>query len=174
MSTPPPPLRVWLHPACLWGIGGVLALLVHAILHLTPIAWEVVSLDLGPGKVAFCMLWVVFMAYTEGYRGFQKSFSPRVISRALTLPSASLLAQLLAPLYCMTFFHSTRRRVIASWVLWFFIVGFIIGIRLLPHEWRAILDVGVVVGLGWGFLSIVGHALQVLRGRALLCDPELP
>jgi len=174
MSTPPPPLRVWLHPACLWGIGGVLALLVHAILHLTPIASQVVSLELGPGKMVFCALWVVFMAYTEGYRGFQKSFSPRVVSRALTLPSASRLSQLLAPLYCMTFFHSTRRRVVASWILWFCIIGFIIGIRLLPHEWRVILDVGVVVGLGWGSLSIIGHAVQVLRGRSSLCDPELP
>ena len=152
----------------------MLALLVDAIMRLAPIAAQIVSLELGPGRIAFCVFWVAFMAYAEGYRGFQKNFSPRVVSRALTLPSASLPSQWLAPLYCMTFFHSTRRRLVVSWVLWICIVGFIIGIRLLPHEWRVMLDGGVVVGLAWGALSIVVHALQVLRGRASLCDPELP
>ncbi len=163
-----------LHPAVLWGIGGVIWLLVHALQRLVPIAIQITELELGPGRWSVCVLWLIFMAYSEGYRGFQKSFSPRVVSRALTLPGSSLLFQGLAPLYCMGFFHATRRRLIVAWVLWISIIIFILLFQALPFEWRVILDVGVVVGLGWGVLSLVAHTIVIGAGRASLCDPDLP
>jgi hypothetical protein len=163
-----------LHPAVLWGIGGVVWLLVHALQRLVPIAMQITEIELGPVRGSVCVLWLFFMAYTEGYRGFQTSFSPRVVSRALTLPGSSFVFQCLAPLYCMSFFHATRRRLIVAWVLSTSIILFIALFRLLPFEWRVILDVGVVVGLGWGVLSLVGHAIKVGAGRVSPCDPELP
>ena len=34
-------------------------------------------------------LWTGFMGYTEGYKAFQKKFSPMVVTRALTLRTAT-------------------------------------------------------------------------------------
>ena len=174
MPTAPRTFKSMLHPAVFWGIGGVVWLLVHALQRLVPIAVQITEVELGPVRWSVCVLWIIFMAYTEGYRGFQKNFSPRVVSRALTLPGSSFVFQFLAPLYCMSFFHATRRRIIVAWVLSISIILFILLFRLLPFEWRVILDIGVVVGLGWGILSIVAHTIQIGLGRATPCDPELP
>ena len=161
--------------AAVWGVVGVMALLSTAIIRLGPIAWEAMQAPLSTVQIAFLIGWVVFMAYSEGYRGFQKAFSPRVISRAAWLrhnPSFSRL--LLAPAFCMGFFHATRKRLMVSWIITMMVILFIVGAKQLPTPWRGLVDAGVVVGLTWGIIAIVAWGLAHLRGRPLPTPPDVP
>ena len=45
---------------------------------------------------------------------------------------------------------------------------------LLPFPWRGLIDAGVVVGLGWGALSVVWFGGQALRGNPPDYDLSLP
>ncbi len=103
------------------------------------------------------------MAYAEGYKGFHLAFAPRVVARARYLaqhPKAHHL--LLAPLFCMCFFYTTRRRQLISIGLTCMVLGFVFIARELPQPWRGILDAGVVVGLGLGIISIVYFLISAL------------
>lgn len=164
-----------LSAAAWWGIGGTVALLLDAIIRLAPVAAAPLvdgSVTLG-GGVAYAVA-IVFMAYTEGYRGFQQRFSPRVVARALTLRDAPWWCALLAPLFCMGLIRATRRRLIATWALIAGIVGMIIMIRWLPPMWRGAIDAGVVVGLSWGTISILVETGRALAGQPPTIDPDLP
>lgn len=160
----------------LWSVGGVLALLVQAITRLLPRALEPIfdgSLDLVAG-LAY-LFSIVFMAYTEGYRGFQQQFSPRVVARALDLaarPQPLLIA--LGPVYAMGLIHATRRRLIGSWVLLLGIIGLIILVSRLDQPWRGAVDAGVVVGLTWGALATLMILLRAYSGNPPDVDPDLP
>lgn len=159
----------------LWGVGGIVALLIQALLRLSPRAAEAFSMELGPAHWLLLAIWIPFMAYAEGYRGFQQRFSPRAVKRAWHLarhPSPGLVV--VAPLFAMGLVHSTRRRKIASWALLLGIVGLILMIRLLAQPWRGLIDAGVVVGLSWGMGSLLWYAGQALMGREPEVDPELP
>lgn len=149
----------------LWGVGGVIAVLLQAVSRLLPRALEALP-TLGALEWAVVGLWVAFMAYVEGWRGFHLRFAPRVAARALHLgrhPDAVAVA--LAPAYCMSLFHSTRRQLIVSWALLLGIVALVVLVRQLPQPWRGIVDAGVVVGLGIGTASLLWHGAQGLRGR---------
>jgi uncharacterized membrane protein HdeD (DUF308 family) len=78
----------------------------------------------------------------------------------------------LAPLFCMGFFHGSRARLARSWLLTLGIVALVLGIRAMPQPWRGLIDAGVVVGLSWGSVSILVHAVRASRGQ--LVDPQLP
>jgi len=116
------------------------------------------------------------MGYSEGYRGFQLGFSPRIAARALWLSrNPSLLRGLLAPAFCMGFFGATKRRTLTSWCVLAGIVGIVSLVRLLPQPWRGIVDFGVVVGLTWGLLAMLVFAWQAVSRRdRFAVDPELP
>ena len=69
-----------------WGTAGVSTLLGQAIYRLTPQALHpLVHGNLTSFQVALYIGWVLFAAYTEGYRAFQGRFSPRVVARAVYL-----------------------------------------------------------------------------------------
>lgn len=155
-----------------WGIVGVIALLGHAIWRLTPKALETFTFELTVVQWVVLGVVVLFMAYSEGYKGFQKAFSPRVASRALHVGQRSVVAQVLSPIFCMALFDATKKRLIVSWVLVTMIVLLIISVSFLSDPWRGIVDVGVVVGLGWGLLATLAHFFRALGG-APLKDPEL-
>ncbi|RMG17993.1 MAG: hypothetical protein D6729_07750 [Deltaproteobacteria bacterium] len=103
--------------ALAWGVGGVALLLLQAVIRLTPRAVEpLVDGSAGPVHLGLYLLSVLFNGYAEGYRAFQKQFSPRVVVRAFWLaehPRPVLL--LVAPLFCMGHLHATRRRLILAW-----------------------------------------------------------
>jgi hypothetical protein len=160
----------------LWAIGGVLGLLLQAIVRLLPRALEPLrdgSLD-APAALAYLGA-IGFMAYGEGYRGFQQRFSPRAVVRALHLGAypRPLLA-VAAPLVAMGLIHATRRRLIGSWLLLLGIVGLIVMVSQLAQPWRGAIDAGVVVGLSWGGLATAWMLVQALRGHPPEVDPELP
>ncbi len=160
----------------LWSVGGVLALLVQAIVRLLPRALEPIqdgSLGLAGALAYFAA--IVAMAYAEGYRGFQKQFSPRVVARALALaedPKPLLI--LLGPIYAMGLIHATRRRLIGAWVLLLGIIGLIMLVSLLDQPWRGAVDAGVVVGLSWGVLATLAILIRAYSGTPPDVDPDLP
>ena len=176
MSTQPPPSPILGALLAGWGVFGVLALLAKALIGLTPIAVEALtSGDLAWWHWLIAALWVAFMAYSEGYKGFQKRFSPFVAARALELRDRpSWLRGLLAPAFCMGLFQATRRRLMLSWGILIAVTLLVVVVRLLDQPWRGIVDAGVVVGLGWGAASLLASVAKgALTGQAS-ADPELP
>lgn len=158
-----------------WGLGGVLLLLGQAIARLAPLAVEGLSTPLAGWQWGITFVWVVGMAWSEGYKGFQRAFSPRVVGRAFHLArNPRPLHVLLAPLYCMGLVHATRRRAIASWILLATMATLVVLVRQLPQPWRGIVDAGVVVGLVWGVVAIGGFFVRALRGRPPAVPLELP
>ena len=160
----------------LWGIGGVLGLLLFAIYRLTPIALELWSLPLSMLQAAVLIFSIVYMIYAEGYRGFHCAFAPRVVLRANYLRRHPRpLHIILAPLFCMGYLHATRRRKLASYALTAMIITFVIIAHQLPQPWRGIVDAGVVSGLIFGIASII-HYLHLLpqNPHSIPGTPEVP
>lgn len=158
-----------------WGVGGVLLLLGQALWRLVPIALEPVHSGMTRSQWGLFVGWMALNGYAEGYRGFQLRFAPRVVVRALHLAdNPRPLHVVFAPLFCMSFFHATRRGRYLAWGVSLGVAAAVILIRFVPQPWRGILDAGVVSGLGWGAISLVLLAAKALRGRVPEFDPELP
>ncbi len=158
-----------------WGIAGVVALLASAVYRLGALAIEAFSHPFLWYHWASLVLVVAFMAYSEGLMGFQRRFSPRVAARARYLRAHPRLhLVVLAPLFCMGFFHATRRRRITSFALTAGIVALVLSVRLLPQPWRGIVDTGVVVGLAWGLVSLIAFSARALGAADYAPSPEVP
>lgn len=158
-----------------WGIGGVVALLAKAIVRLVPLVLELLQMSLTIVPLVILAVWIGGMAYAEGYRGFHRQFSPRVVARALHLSAHPRpLHVALAPLYCMGLIHATRRRLITSWAVTLGVVVLVVGVRYLPQPWRGIVDAGVIAGLAIGTASIVYFTLRAIRGEPLPVAPDVP
>ncbi|AUX44891.1 hypothetical protein SOCE26_063610 [Sorangium cellulosum] len=160
----------------LWGVLGVVIVLVEAIYRLGATAAGILaSQPLTTGQLVLLAVWTVVIAYFEGYRGFQQHFSPRVVARALYLAEHRRpLHVALAPLYCMALFHTTRRRLIATWALIAGIVALIVLVRQMSPPYRAIVDAGVAFALAWGTLSILVFLARALAHRPPGVSPEVP
>lgn len=159
-----------------WGIAGVILLLATAILRLTPRVLELQQVQLSAWHWLLLVGFALFMLYSEGWKGFHLNFAPRVVARAAGLrrDAAPWLA-LLAPLVCMGYLHATRRRQLVAFTLTTAIVLLVLLVRLLPQPWRGIIDAGVVLGLGFGTLSIVWHWLRLeLQGIVPAIAADLP
>ena len=119
---------------------------------------------------------VVFMAYTEGYKGFHHGFAPRVVIRANYLKdNPHIIHIILAPLFCMGYIHATRKRKVISIGLTLMIICFILVAPMLPQPWRGIIDAGVVVGLSIGIISIIYFIfLGILHPQAIEVSAEVP
>lgn len=158
-----------------WGIVGVVALLAQALVRLAPLAWDAVVGGLSAFQWAILCAWVAISAHAEGYRGFHRRFSPRVVARALHLSARPRLGLVLvAPIYCMSLVHASRRGLIVARVLVVAIVLLVVSVRMLDAPWRGIVDAGVVVGLGLGTLSLLGFVAAAIGGRPPAIDPDLP
>jgi hypothetical protein len=160
----------------LWGVLGVLAIIGQAIFRLTPLALHPLRHgNLAGWQYAVIGVWTVVSLYSEGYKGFQKAFAPRVVARALHLarhPRPLFVA--LAPLYCMSFFHATRRRLIFQYVFITVLVGVILIVQALDQPWRGIVDCGVVAGLIYGCASIVWYLIRGLSGHPMPVSADVP
>ncbi len=164
-----------------WGIGGVLLLLSFAIFRLAPIAFELGTMTLTQLQWLVLVFSVIYMGYAEGYKGFHRGFSPRVVQRANYLRDSHLKDYpqwwhvALAPAFCMGYIYATRRRQILSIGLTLVVMGFVVIARQLPQPWRGILDAGVVTGLSLGILSILYFLVNSLREPAFITvSPEVP
>jgi hypothetical protein len=159
-----------------WGIAGVVLVLASAILRLAPRVFELAAFALSPLQCVLLVGFVLFMLYSEGWKGFHLNFAPRVVARAAGLRRAPQpLLVLLAPLVCMGYLHATRKRQLVSIILTSAIIALVLLVRLLPQPWRGIVDAGVVLGLGFGTLSIVWHWLRLeLQGVTPGIAADLP
>ena len=158
-----------------WGLAGVALLLGSAIFRLTPLAIDAFAYDWSWYHWLSFALMIFFMAYAEGYRAFQQGFSPRVAARARYLrdhPNA--LHALLAPLFCMAYFHALKRRQIVSISVTAGIIVLVILVRLLPQPWRGIIDGSVVVGLAWGLVSLIVFGFQAFTQEQFNYSSEVP
>ncbi len=159
-----------------WGVGGVLGILSNAVLRLWPLAAEPVrSGAMTPVLWVVAIAWILFMGYTEGYRGFHRAFAPRVIVRARWLsenPRGYLVV--LAPLFCMGLIHATKVRKIVSWSILIGVICLVLIVRSLDQPWRGIIDSGVVIGLGIGAVSILIHLVRSFLGQTPEIPPDVP
>eukprot|EP00929_Paragymnodinium_shiwhaense_P040476 TRINITY_DN21130_c0_g1_i1.p1 TRINITY_DN21130_c0_g1~~TRINITY_DN21130_c0_g1_i1.p1 ORF type:complete len:410 (-),score=54.10 TRINITY_DN21130_c0_g1_i1:170-1333(-) len=81
----------------------------------------------------------------------------------------------LAPMFCIGYFHGTKKRVISSWAVTTTIFLVVIGVRKLANPYRAIIDAGVVVGLSWGAIAVLAIFIKSrLDGKPPAFDPSLP
>jgi hypothetical protein len=158
-----------------WGLLGVCGLLTGSVARLSLVVADAFRVGLSPVAWIVLVAWVAFMGWSEGYRGFQRAFSPRVVARALHLAEhPTPLWVVLAPLYCMGLVHASRVRLVVAWVGVAGIVAIVIVVRTFSQPWRGIVDAGVVVGLGWGLVSILAFAVAAALGRPPRVDPGLP
>lgn len=162
--------------AAFWGVAGFLLILVQAIYRLGLLALEPIEQgQMHTWTWGLYALSIGFNGYAEGYRGFQLAAAPRIVARAMHLARHPRpLHVALAPLFCAGLFHATRRRLIATWILYLGIVAIVIVVRQLDQPWRGIIDVGVVIGLTWGAISILIYYVRALAGRPPQVSPEVP
>jgi hypothetical protein len=141
--------------AASWGVIGVVLLVGSATYRLSFPALQTFSHPLHWYHWGALAANAVFMTYSEGYRGFHRGFSPRVAVRARYLRNhPNLLRVFLAPLFCMGYFHAVPRRKIAAYSFAAGILVLVVTVRSLPQPWRGIIDVGVVLGLVLGLVSL--------------------
>jgi hypothetical protein len=164
-----------------WGLFGVIGLIGSAVWRLTPRVVELADSSPGPLHWVILAIFTPYMAYAEGYKGFHLNFAPRVVARALYLRemqtgslSQRLLLTLLAPAFCMGYFHATRRRMLVSWVVSSAIVALVIAVSRTPQPWRGIVDAGVVTGLALGIVSLLWHWQRTWRGIKPAVPLDLP
>ena len=168
------PLQNMKNIIAVWGVGGCVLLLSWAIFRLTPITLEAFSFDLHWHHWTALMLNLLFMAYYEGYRGFQKAYSPRIAARSKYVrDTGSLIEKILAPIFCMGYFHAAKRRLIATYGLTLGIIALLVVFQQIPQPWRGIFDAGVLFGLSWGVVSIIAYAYIALTAPSFEYSPEL-
>mmetsp|Transcript_107030 Transcript_107030/g.269186 ORF Transcript_107030/g.269186 Transcript_107030/m.269186 type:complete len:192 (+) Transcript_107030:135-710(+) len=163
--------------ASVWAILGVVLFLGNGVRRVLPVALQPFSQGLGPFGWFSYVLTAALFAYAEGYRGFQRRFSPLVVRRALLLADGQqpTLRQVFAPAFAMAFFHAKTKRKIASYSLVTGIFALAALVKRLPYPYRSILDAGVCIGLSWGMGATAAIYLQAVRtGRVPDADPCMP
>ncbi|CBL45603.1 Hypothetical protein HDN1F_20200 [gamma proteobacterium HdN1] len=162
--------------AALWGVLGVSALLGSAIYRLYPHVLELADTELHWYHWAALVVNIVVMGYSEGYRGFQKGFSPRVAARArhLNNNASRLRHKLLSPLFVIGYIHAPARRRISAIAITSIVVVLVVLVRYLEQPWRGIVDAGVCAGLIWGLASVLWMSYQALTSERFDANPDLP
>ena len=163
------------HLTATWAVVGFSLLLLQALYRLSPMVQNMLKEPLQWWHWLLIVLWMAFMGYSEGYKGFQKAFSPRFAARARWLKyyPGGFLRTLFAPFFCMGFFGATKKRKIVAWVLNAGIILIIVVIRQLYQPWRGIIDTGVLLGLSWGLLSVLYFSFQALIQDKVGVSPEV-
>ena len=158
-----------------WGVAGVVTILVTAVIRLAPIGFEPLAGEVTWAVGATYAASVIFFAYTEGYRAFHLHFSPRVAARAHHLAeSPTPLRLVAAPLFCMGYFGATRRRLISSWAVTLGVIGIIVAVKFVPQPWRGAIDLGVCVALLWGAAVIPYYFLRGVLTREFPVPADVP
>ena len=148
----------------IWAVIGVAGILVWAIVRLTAIALGALEQPLAWYHWAAMGAFVPFMAWSEGLRGFQRRFSPRVAERAMLIRAAPTAARVIfAPLFAAGFFGGSRRERIGACLGTAAIITLVVLVHRLEQPWRGILDAGVVTGLTWGVVATLALSARAWR-----------
>lgn len=166
-KVPPHGVRLF---GALWGIGGVAAVLIFAVVSMGHHTVEAVAAGLVLVEWLALLGNSAFMAWMVGYRSLQQRFSPRIAARALHLYLAPSIGRLLlAPLFCTGYFGATPRLRRMVWIGSALILGAVLLGSRIPQPWRGILDAGVLVALSWGTVTLLTAARITFReGRGLV------
>lgn len=159
-----------------WGLLGIFILVGRALWRLSVIAMDgILNHPLAYWQWALLIAWIVINAYSEGYKGFQKKFSPRTVARAWYLAdNPTPLRVILGPFFTMGFFDANRKTKITAYIVVLLVTLLVMIVSGLPQPWRGIIDAGVVAGLGWGLISIlIIFAKSCVSGYVDL-DPCMP
>jgi hypothetical protein len=161
--------------AALWGILGITYSLGKAIhgmrTHVEKAFSEPFTLLHWAALIGFCF----FMLYFEGYKGFQKKYSPRTAARARYLrDNPNILHSLLAPLFCMGYFFANRKTKLKAYILTIGIALLVMSMNKCPQPWRGIIDLGVMLGLSWGLVAFWIFSYQALTQKDYPHSPETP
>ena len=158
-----------------WGLAGVVFILGYAVVRLVPVTLAAFEQPWQWYHWACLIGFVALMAYSEGYRGFQLAFSPRVAARLKYLYDHPRPRHvLLSPLFCMGYFYMQRRRRIVIYVMTSSIIAMILAVKLLSQPWRGMIDAGVLVGLTWGLVTVLVSTRQAFRATSVNPFPYAP
>ena len=160
----------------LYAFVTIAFILFGAVAGVTAVGLRVREQSISLLQQLTLVLNLVFFVVVEGYLGFHRSWAPVTARRcflagfAAKVPSSasSTCAALFAPVFAMGFFFASRRRLIISYVLTFFIVGVVMAVKQSPSPWHEIIDCGVGAGLGAGTLSFCYFFVKCM------CDGVLP
>ena len=160
--------------AVVWAIAGLMLLLGFASWRLSAYTIESFSMPLNWIHWIVFVGWTIFMAHGEGYKGFQLKFSPRFAARCkYLLHNTTWMQLILAPIFCMAYFHAPKKRMITTFALTIMIIAFIFAFRLIPQPWKGLLDFGVVFGLLWGAVSTSYYCFKALTDENFNWDNEV-
>ena len=150
----------------IYSIGGVIAIFSSAIFRLYPHVREVFSFELTTINWIVLIAYLAVMIIGKGFFALHRGFVPRVMNRAeLLAENGKLIDRLLAPLYCMGFFKAPKKRLIISYAMLLLIITFIVSASKISQPWRGIIDLGVVVGLSIGILSLLFLGINKLISK---------
>lgn len=164
------PISAW------WGLLGVIAIVGDAMIRLATYSYGAIVFGMNGWQWGLFFANAVFMAYAEGYRGFQLKFAPRVAARALYLRNTPvpLWVRFCAPLFCVGYFGANPRIRKIAWVGTLGVIVLVLLVQQLGQPWRGIVDVGVVIGLTWGTISMLVCGIKTFRSGEPLISPEVP
>jgi len=158
-----------------WGIFGITVSLGKAIYRMSFIVVDELSTSLTLIQWVALIGYVFFMIYFEGFKGFQKKYSPRTAARVKYLyDHPNWLRDILAPFFCMGYFHANRKTKIKAYVLTVGIMLLVMLVSHCPSPWRGIIDLGVILGLSWGLVAFWIFSYQALFGKNFTHSPETP
>lgn len=154
-----------------WGVGGVALLLLFALCRLAPHAIASLSYEWEWWQVSVVIAWCVFMVVSEGYDGFQRRIIPRIYLRARSLREEGKVWQrVLAPLYCLNYLSSTKKRMFVAYVALALIILAVVVVHSLSQPLRGMIDWGVIAGLGYGLIALIWQAPGQWRSGRNLAD----
>lgn len=158
--------RFWGNVAAFWGITGIMANLVMAIFRVSPQIPPAFQFDLAWYHWAIMLLFSAQMLYAEAYKGFHLKFCPRVTARMQHLRNhPNWKDALLAPIFCIGYYNASKRTKIVAYGIFVFVFVVVRLMRFVPQPWRGLLDVGVVIGLGGGLLSLIYYTFWAFSKR---------
>lgn len=161
--------------ASLWGVIGITASLGKAIIGMTPKVITGLAMELTLIQWGFLIGYTFFMLYFEGYKGFQKKYSPRTAARVKYLyDQPNLLRGILAPLFCMGYFHANRKTKLKAYILTGGIFLLVKLVSYCPQPWLGIVDLGVMLGLSWGLIAFLIFSVQAMFGKNFDHSPQTP
>ena len=82
MTANAPSDRILGYLGAVWGLAGIAALLGFSVWRLAGVAADAWAYEFHVYHWLVLAAHVAFMAWSEGYRGFQQNFSPRIVARA--------------------------------------------------------------------------------------------